>query len=215
MQLWPVLNLEELGWPYGATIATSYEENYSTWADMSHLLPVEAWPDPKPENIAYFCGVLEDAPSIPPATDSNFPKTQYNRVRISAHRWLNNYIAHLWPNAHKDGRFLDDVLRTKPSSNLDPLDQQFYRANIDPSERYVLSLPGSIKYRLDAGRSGFNNLFLAGDWVNTEINAGCVEAATMSGLNAARALSLVYFGAGEKAKIIWPPFGTDKSASHG
>ncbi|MFP6687254.1 MAG: FAD-dependent oxidoreductase, partial [Polyangiaceae bacterium] len=50
-------------------------------------------------------------------------------------------------------------------------------------------VPGSSAFRLAADESGFRNLFLAGDWVKTSINAGCVEAAVLSGVAAARALS--------------------------
>jgi predicted NAD/FAD-dependent oxidoreductase len=57
---------------------------------------------------------------------------------------------------------------------------------VDPSERYVLSVKGSTKYRLAADDSKFENLYLAGDWVATRLGAGCVEAATMAGLAAAR-----------------------------
>jgi hypothetical protein len=39
---------------------------------------------------------------------------------------------------------------------------QYVRANIDPSERYVLSVPGTVHLRLESGNSGFANLFLAG-----------------------------------------------------
>jgi uncharacterized protein with NAD-binding domain and iron-sulfur cluster len=63
------------------------------------------------------------------------------------------------------------------------------RANIDPSERYVLSPPVHNAKRLHPARSGFANLVLAGDWTQTAINAGCVEAAVMSGYAASRALS--------------------------
>ena len=69
------------------------------------------------------------------------------------------------------------------------LDAQYFRVNVDPSELYVQSVPGSTQYRLTADGSGFDNLFLAGDWLRTGINAGCVEAATMGGLQAARAIS--------------------------
>ncbi|HEX9103802.1 MAG TPA: hypothetical protein VF997_16440, partial [Polyangia bacterium] len=40
--------------------------------------------------------------------------------------------------------------------------------------------------------AGCRNLFLAGDWVRTGINGGCIEAATMAGMQAARALSGSY-----------------------
>jgi uncharacterized protein with NAD-binding domain and iron-sulfur cluster len=59
-----------------------------------------------------------------------------------------------------------------------------------PSERYVLSVPGSSKHRLPAhDPEEFTNLYLAGDWTENGFNLGCVEAATMSGLQAANAIS--------------------------
>jgi uncharacterized protein with NAD-binding domain and iron-sulfur cluster len=70
----------------------------------------------------------------------------------------------------------------------DRFDSQFWRANVDPSERYVLSLPGSDKYRLRSDESGYDNLVLAGDWINCGLNAGCLEAAVMSGLQAANVI---------------------------
>jgi uncharacterized protein with NAD-binding domain and iron-sulfur cluster len=68
------------------------------------------------------------------------------------------------------------------------LDAQYWKANIDPSARYVLSPPGAIAYRLHPDRSDFDNLYLAGDWTYTPMNSGCVEAATMSGFKAAQAI---------------------------
>ena len=53
----------------------------------------------------------------------------------------------------------------------------------------MTSLPGTTKYRLRADQSGFTNLFLAGDWVYTTINAGCIEAAVMAGYQASRAIN--------------------------
>jgi hypothetical protein len=43
---------------------------------------------------------------------------------------------------------------------------------------------------MEPGQSGFDNLYLAGDWTKVpDVNAGCVEVACMSGLAAAAALS--------------------------
>ena len=39
-----------------------------------------------------------------------------------------------------------------------------------------------------ADGSGYANLFLAGDWINSGLNAGCIEAAVMSGIEAANAV---------------------------
>ena len=69
-------------------------------------------------------------------------------------------------------------------------DSQYWKANIQPSERYVLSVPGSTRHRLPAhDQDEFTNLYLAGDWTANGYNIGCVEAATMSGLLAANAIA--------------------------
>jgi uncharacterized protein with NAD-binding domain and iron-sulfur cluster len=68
------------------------------------------------------------------------------------------------------------------------LDGQFWTANVDPSDQYVQSLPGTGAYRLRADQSGYANLFLAGDWINCGLNAGCIEAAVMAGMQAANAV---------------------------
>jgi uncharacterized protein with NAD-binding domain and iron-sulfur cluster len=62
------------------------------------------------------------------------------------------------------------------------------RINIDPSERYVLSVAGSTKYRLLSWDSKFANMLLAGDWTLTNLSVGCVEAAVQSGRMAAFAI---------------------------
>jgi hypothetical protein len=80
------------------------------------------------------------------------------------------------------------VARLWPAYDPARLVSWYYRANTDPSDRYVTSRPGSGRYRLRADGSGFDNLFLAGDWIDSGLNAGCIEAATLSGLQAANAV---------------------------
>jgi uncharacterized protein with NAD-binding domain and iron-sulfur cluster len=65
---------------------------------------------------------------------------------------------------------------------------QYVRVNREGTELYTLSEPGKTKFRLRSDDSGFQNLFLAGDWTYTGLNAGCFEAAVMSGMRAARAI---------------------------
>ncbi|MGZ8809401.1 MAG: FAD-dependent oxidoreductase, partial [Mycobacterium sp.] len=65
---------------------------------------------------------------------------------------------------------------------------QHLSVNIDPSDRYVLSIPGTDKYRLRPDEGGYDNLVLAGDWTDSGLNAGCIEAAVLSGLQAANAI---------------------------
>ena len=80
------------------------------------------------------------------------------------------------------------VARLWPAYQPAQLISWYYRANTDPSDRYVVALPGSGRYRLPADGSGFGNLFLAGDWIDSGLNAGCIEAAALSGLQAANAV---------------------------
>ena len=59
----------------------------------------------------------------------------------------------------------------------------------------MLTLAGSVQYRLWPKDSGFRNLALAGDWTRNGIDAGCVEAAVTSGMLASQAIS------GEPAEV--------------
>ena len=49
--------------------------------------------------------------------------------------------------------------------------------------------PGTGRYRLRADESGYDNLVLAGDWTDSGLNAGCIEAAVVSGIQAANAVT--------------------------
>ena len=53
----------------------------------------------------------------------------------------------------------------------------------------MLSLPGTGRLRLRADESGYDNLVLAGDWIDTGLNAGCIESAVMSGIQAANTVT--------------------------
>jgi hypothetical protein len=86
-------------------------------------------------------------------------------------------------------RFLDGpVERFWPGYRPEQVVARYVRANVEPSERYVQSLPGTGASRLPADGSGYDNLFLAGDWTDSGLNAGCIEAAVMSGIQAANAV---------------------------
>lgn len=100
----------------------------------------------------------------------------------------------LWPGAVS--RYPTDFrwdLLVAPDALKGPvrLLSQFWKANVDPSDRYVQSLPGTLRYRLDPGASGYDNLVLAGDWTQCGLNSGCVEAAVISGMLAANAIQQV------------------------
>lgn len=161
------------------TVITSFTEPLDTWADMSDLLSREDWPKKNPPvQLAYFCSPTEN---IGPDTGP-FP----DRVRA----WADRDLTRMWPGSARDGRFDLSLLWASPGQSPEEAFQaQYYRQNFYGSERYVLSVPGSVQYRLAPDDSGFENLYLAGDWTRCGINAGCVEAATISGLVAARGLT--------------------------
>jgi uncharacterized protein with NAD-binding domain and iron-sulfur cluster len=188
-QLWLDVDEQALGWPgpTGTTLS-GFAEPFDTWASMTHLLAHEGWAGPaRPRTVAYFCGSL---PEIG-VTDRHSAADAADGVRASAVRFVEEQLPALWPAAFDpDGGFRWDLLHTGPggSEGPDRFDTQYWRANVDPSDRYVQSLPGTDRHRLRPDDSGYGNLFLAGDWTDCGLNAGCVEAATRSGVLAARAI---------------------------
>jgi uncharacterized protein with NAD-binding domain and iron-sulfur cluster len=205
-QLWLKPDLQQLGWNVDPTLTSDlppgpysvvmdgYVQPINTWADMSQLIARESWPT-SVGNIAYFCGPMQDPAVIPPSSYYQFPIEEAKQVYQNVTAFLQNNIGDLWPKATApdNRKQLNWELLVDPEGNpgdgIKHLQSQYWRANIDPSERYVLSLAGSTKYRLKADESGFDNLYLAGDWVLTGLNAGCIEAATMAGMQASRAIS--------------------------
>jgi uncharacterized protein with NAD-binding domain and iron-sulfur cluster len=203
VQLWFDTNNVGLGASDVGRASTAGVEPLSTWSDMSFLLQREQWPPeasaPPPQFIAYMIGVLEDAANYPTPPDPAFPIAQLARWRKIAIDWLQENTGTIWPKGvGADGKSLNWNLLHDSSgrSGEQRLDAQYLKVNIDPSERYVSSFTSTSIYRLNPGASGLPNLYLSGDWVKTEINAGCVEAAVMAGLACASALS------GEPVKII-------------
>jgi uncharacterized protein with NAD-binding domain and iron-sulfur cluster len=193
-QLWMREDMQQLGWRHGAINLSGFVNPFDTWADMRHLIPREDWKTPI-SSIAYFVSTLPDLPRDPGRDAETEHREQAERVRANAIRFLDNDIGALWPNAiDQPGRFRWPVLACADPAN-DQLsgsarfDTQFWTANVNPSDRYSLSTPGSIAYRLSPLDMSFDNLTIAGDWTQTGLDSGCVESAMMSGLLAAHALS--------------------------
>jgi len=179
---------------------SGYTQPIDSWADMSQVLPTEGWGD-EVKSVHYIFGPLEDAPDIPPPwTSSDFPKRQAERVRQQMRQFLGRDIAPLWPKGVQSGEpnCLDWNLLVDPNGGTGAarLDAQYWRANVEPSERYVLSLGHTGRYRLEPGKSGFDNLFLAGDWTRNGFDVGCVEAAALSAKLAAGAIAAQAGGSG-------------------
>jgi uncharacterized protein with NAD-binding domain and iron-sulfur cluster len=172
LQLWLREDEAALGWPYPGATVSGYVTPFDTYASMSHLVAREDWPDgDRPRSIAYFCSALRD-------DDGAAPGTARATVSANARRFLDEHAGHLWPGAvGRDGRFRRELLCG-----------ELVRANVAPAERYVQALPGTGSLRLRAGASGFDNVVLAGDWIDCGLNAGCIEAAVLAGTQAANAI---------------------------
>ena len=189
-QVWLKKPEEGLGWKYErASILTSYHEPLDTYCDMHQLLAREQWlASDDVQSIAYFCGVMKDEPD-----DTQQAAT--DRAHHKAVKFLNGRVGPLWPHADRDDPgspstafdwdLLVDRERAVGSARFE---SQYWRANFQPTERYVQSFAGTIKYRLPADQSGYENLILAGDWVKNGIDGGCVEASVMAGMQASRAI---------------------------
>lgn len=191
LQLWLDDSLDQLGWTGEPPVLTAYAHPLETWADMSQALPYEGWPsDASPKSLAYFCGPLLDTVPLPPFNRHDFPRQQWLAVAENALTWINENLSTLWPNASAGTGFNWQLLHDpSDGSGQARFQAQFWRANLSPAERYVLSVPGTTELRLRADGSTFENLFLAGDWILNGLNFGCVESAVMGGLQASRAIS--------------------------
>jgi uncharacterized protein with NAD-binding domain and iron-sulfur cluster len=184
VQVWLTKSLTEMGWRGPARPSVGSPEGLSVWADMSHTLGRETWPyGCLPRGILYLCGTM-------PATEGG-PAVARAAVRAEAIRWFGANAGWIWPaSGEGGGKALDwaNLLAPDGMCGSDRIDAQVIRANVDPTELYVLSPTGTTQLRLEPGHSGFANLVCAGDWTRTPIGAGCVEATTMSGMLASRAL---------------------------
>ena len=199
-QVWLKQTAGQTAWQNEHRIMTDvYENDFNSVADMYQTLPYEDWPDgEEPGGVMYFSTAMADDPAEPPPTDGSYPKTQTALVATQATDWLARWQEGIfgWLGPTYDpGAFIE----------------LYPRANINHDERYVLSVAKSTKYRLRPDESGFSNLFLAGDWTRSTLNLGCAEGATMSGLEAGRAVLRVVDGTA--APQTARTFGTTTTAS--
>ena len=201
-QIWLNQEPAQLGLLSGArpgetTVLGNYRKPFDTYCDMTHLIPEESWrtrrrqpPDAETaRSIAYFCGPMQE----PPADWREADRRAGERALqfLEAHRH-NGHGRPFWRTSFAPWMLVAD----RWVSGWDRFRQQYWRANATGWERYSTSHAGTMEHRLRADgsrpdrRPGMRveNLVLAGDWTHTPVNAGSVEAAVISGIEAARAL---------------------------
>jgi len=192
-QLWFDVELERLGWRGASPLLIPFAAPFDTWADMTHLLARERWPErSRPGTLAYLTARIDDVEPVPPRGPSDYPARMRARVEAGLEEWLGRRAWALWPKAttRHDPRELNWHWLHDPKGREGParLGAQFVSPFPSPSNRYVIAAPGTNRYRLRPDESGYENLVLAGDWTLTSLSIGCLEAAVMSGNRAAAAI---------------------------
>ena len=193
IQFWMNDTLDNLGWTSGNPAAVGWSRPNDVWADMTQVIDYEGWGDEKPGSLHYFCGTLATDLNERPPSDGSVPEEAY---QIALDRTIKQFAETtntIWPLATQSDQptALDYDKLWDPNGGVGQqrLEAQFIRANVDPTETCVGSFKGTTQYRLRADESGFENLVLCGAWTRTGLNSTCVEAAVMSGMAAARAVS--------------------------
>jgi uncharacterized protein with NAD-binding domain and iron-sulfur cluster len=210
-QLWSKPTLEQMGWQAPSPLLSLYVQPLNTWADMSQVNAREAWPAGlAPGQVSYFCGTQIGPDVAPPPGKSDFDLQMAADAKAAALAYLRSNMTTLLP-------FTSDGTRPDPAPNGTPMgadwprgagafdwgvlvdpknrsgearfEAQYCRSNSGPSERCTIAQPGSIKHRIAAGDTGFEDLFIAGDWIENGIYLASMEGAFQSGILAARAIS--------------------------
>jgi uncharacterized protein with NAD-binding domain and iron-sulfur cluster len=190
LQIWWTRPVDALGWTGGNATGTGYANPHQSFSDMSPVIAVEDWPEEnQPEAVVYFCGPMPDPAAMPTEKDPAFGRNQTELAWQAALAWSRENLPHLYPRLAADRDLLWELFfDLENRSGEDRFKAQYVRANYTPTERYVLDLPGTNRFRLEADTSGYSNLALAGDWIFTGLG-GAVESAVMSGMLAARGLT--------------------------
>lgn len=201
-QLWMTRTLKRLGWTHARPAAVGMVEPVDIWADMSQVLAFEGWAEGHgPKSLHYLCGPLNTWDFAAPTSEADVPRRARAQVRDLVGGWLERNVGDIWPDAvTPDGRFDWSVLFAPGAEGEEKLEAQYLRANVDPTECCITSTKGSTRVRLWADQSGFENLYLSGDWARSGLNTAGVESAIMAGLEASKAIC------GHPANIIGGTF---------
>ncbi len=163
------------------------------YGDMSHLLRWESWhPAHRPGHVLHVCNRI-DSVMPPDASEVGHHERERQRGHDIALQWLGedggaSVVPGATPDASPVAPDWSVLVDPEGRSGADRFEAQYWRMNVEPTDRYVLSVPGSSKYRLAADESGVSNLTLAGTWTRTGLDVGSVEAAILSGRAASRAI---------------------------
>jgi uncharacterized protein with NAD-binding domain and iron-sulfur cluster len=195
VRMWFNATLAQLGWTEDPPILSGNDWPHSTWEDNSQAISIQSFP-PGPSStlhsIATVFGPLETV-SGSNVRSIEHANLQLELAKAHAQTFLNKTLLNLWPGMrsahsadHLDWNLFIDLGNGQGEQRFA---WQHVVANVGPSESYVVTIPGTLRYRPRADESGYKNLYLAGDWTRNGVEAGTVEGAIISGLKASRAVS--------------------------
>jgi uncharacterized protein with NAD-binding domain and iron-sulfur cluster len=187
MQLWTVPGREP---QQPNPLIVPNTEPYDTIADMSHLVAAENHPSGAVGGIHYLCSALREWSPPPPRSARGYPDKLSGEAFENGRTWVTDRAPILWRNLANDGGF-DWSALYDPSGGEGParFEAQFVHTPRNLSDRYVIPVPMSHEARLMSNGTRYRNLYITGDWIKTSLSIGCLEAAAMAGIQAARALS--------------------------
>eukprot|EP01063_Lacrimia_lanifica_P027448 TRINITY_DN3855_c0_g1_i1.p1 TRINITY_DN3855_c0_g1~~TRINITY_DN3855_c0_g1_i1.p1 ORF type:complete len:1439 (+),score=481.93 TRINITY_DN3855_c0_g1_i1:70-4386(+) len=205
-------------------MAAGGPEPYDTWADMTHLAKYEtsnpAATAGAPQSVQYWCSpiMLDTSPGAANFSDRGFPKRQMERAYDAGVEWLEQYTDVIMPEWSK--QLYDSMVAPPSVTGRDRLRRQYFRTNFEPTEQYVQTPAGSLQGRpvpwpLPWSKGDvfpYKNMGVAGDHSLNGIDFGCAEAATLSGVVLAHAITAGkgisrYTGFGLKQHHLLPELG--------
>lgn len=213
MQLWMERSEEELygpsgpvGMPSTTGLLTQFAAPESSFGNFTHLLQWEDWAnapgiETPPAYLAYHTGSWESGHPLRdhPFSEHDYPARTQARWRAEARSWLAENYRSLFDRAPDTFEgFCNQLVAPAGVEGEARLEYQYFNVGLQPWDLYVLSHPGTTTLRLGQSESWVRGLFLCGDWTLNDINAGCVEAATQSGMLAARVIS-------NHPRYVWRP----------
>ncbi|MBL4687158.1 MAG: hypothetical protein JKY37_21355 [Nannocystaceae bacterium] len=200
-QLWFDRPWESLYSGAHRALATGFTQPWPSVGDFSHVIEWEGWPSGNtPRHLAYHTGAM--LPGHPldeyPVDERDYPQMAQEETASKMKQWLRDNYAAMYDKVGSWDEFLSVLNAPEGVEGVARLDAQYFHAAVQPSDLYILSQAGTIKHRLGQGESGFQHLFLCGDWTRTSLNSGCVEAAIQSGMLVSKVIS-------RRPSFVWSP----------
>jgi uncharacterized protein with NAD-binding domain and iron-sulfur cluster len=176
-------------------LLTGFVQPQASLGQLQHLIASERWSGTPPRTVLYHTGALLSGARPPDERQQMLGYADERRAwwRGYFDAWLQRHHRELFPRGPERYEDLLALLHVPDGVDAktpaDRLAAQWFNIACYPSDLYVLSRPGEMRLRMAPHESGVRFMMLAGDWTKTDMNCGCVEAATQSGMLVARALS--------------------------